>query len=149
MEADISYHYIVSEDAMIVPAICINSVWRFAQNSWDIMSPWNKHHHFRFYKLGVGKVLNRLILSCTPLKWLRAEFSGILFQSRISFWEDSWSSHKVFCNKQENWFGRGWEEWGLSTGDTKTPVTPPRGFKTVHKCPILRTIPDFRFLETA
>ena len=57
---------LVSEDAMIVPATCIYSVWRFTQNSWD-MSPWNKHHYFRFYKLGVGKVINRLILSCTPL----------------------------------------------------------------------------------
>ena len=26
---------LVSEDAMIVPATCIYSVWRFAQNSWD------------------------------------------------------------------------------------------------------------------
>ena len=39
---------------------------RIAQNSWD-MSPWNKHHYFRFYKLGVGKVINWLNLSCTPL----------------------------------------------------------------------------------
>ena len=52
---------LVSEDAMIVPATCIYSVWRFTQNSWD-MSPWNKHHYFRFYKLGVGKVLTRLNL---------------------------------------------------------------------------------------
>ena len=58
---------LVSEDAMIVPATCIYSVWRFTQNSWD-MSPWNKHHYFRFYKLGVSKVINKLILSCTPLK---------------------------------------------------------------------------------
>ena len=41
---------------MIVPATCIYSLWRFAQNSWD-MGPWNKHHYFRFYKLGVGKVI--------------------------------------------------------------------------------------------
>ena len=33
---------------------CIYSVWTFAQNSWD-MGPWNRHHYFRFYKLGVGK----------------------------------------------------------------------------------------------
>ena len=38
---------------------------------------------------------------------------------------------------------------GMSTGDTKTPVTPPRGFKTVRKCPALGTIPDFDFLEKA
>ena len=57
---------LMSEDAMIVPATCINSVWGFAQNSWD-MSPWNKHPYFRFYKLGVGKVINRLSLSCSPL----------------------------------------------------------------------------------
>ena len=57
---------LVSEDAMIVAATRICSVWRIAQNSWD-MSPWNKHHYFRFYKLGVGKVINWLNLSCTPL----------------------------------------------------------------------------------
>ena len=57
---------LVSEDAIIVAATCICSVWRIAQNSWD-MSPWNKHHYFRFYKLGVGKVINWLNLSCTPL----------------------------------------------------------------------------------
>ena len=28
---------LVSEDAMIVPATCIYSVWRFTQNSWDII----------------------------------------------------------------------------------------------------------------
>ena len=72
---------LVSEDAMIVPATCIYSVWRFTQNSWD-MSPWNKHHYFRFYKLDVSKVINKLILSCTPLTTV------ILFQSRISFWGD-------------------------------------------------------------
>ena len=58
---------LVSEDAMIGPATWTYSVWRFAQNSWD-MSPWNKHHYFRFYKLGVGKVITRLNLSCTPFK---------------------------------------------------------------------------------
>ena len=63
---------LVSEDAMIVPATCIYSVWRFAQNSWD-MSPWNKHHYFRFYKLGVSKVINRRILSCTPLTTVNHE----------------------------------------------------------------------------
>ena len=57
---------LVREDAMIVAATCICSVWRIAQNSWD-MSPWNKHHYFRFYKLGVGKVINWLNLYCTPL----------------------------------------------------------------------------------
>ena len=31
-------------------------------------------------------------------------------------------SIKYFCDEQENWFGRGWEEWGMSTGDTKTPA---------------------------
>ena len=56
---------LVSEDAMIVPATCIYSVWR-THEAWD-MSPWNKHHYFRFCKLGVGKVINRLILSWTPL----------------------------------------------------------------------------------
>ena len=63
---------LVSEDAMIVPATCIYSVWRFTQNSWD-MSPWNKHHYFRFYKLGVGKVINRLFLSCTPLTTVQSK----------------------------------------------------------------------------
>ena len=63
---------LVSEDAMIVPATCIYSVWRFAQNSWD-KSPWNKHHYFRFYKLGVSKVINRRILSCTPLTTVNHE----------------------------------------------------------------------------
>ena len=72
-----------------------------------------------------------------------------LFQSRISFWRDSWSFHKVFCDKQESWYGRGWEEWGMNTGDKKTPVTPPMGFKTVCKCPSLGTIPDLSFLEKA
>ena len=57
---------LVSEDAMIVPATCIYSVWRFAQNSWDI-SRWNKHRYFRFYKLSVGKVINIFNLSCTQL----------------------------------------------------------------------------------
>ena len=57
---------LVSEDAMIVPATCIYSVWRFAQNSWD-MSPWYKYYYFLSHKLGVGKVINRLNLSCTPL----------------------------------------------------------------------------------
>ena len=57
---------LVSEDAMIVPATYIYSVSTFAQNSLD-MSPWSKHHYFRFYKLDVAKVINRLILSCTPL----------------------------------------------------------------------------------
>ena len=61
---------LVSKDATIVPATCVYSVWRFAKNSRD-MSPWNKHHYFRFYKLGVGKVINRLILSCTPLTIFR------------------------------------------------------------------------------
>ena len=112
---------LVSEDAMIVPATCIYSVWRFAQNSWD-MGPWNKHHYFRFYKLDVGEVINRPILSCTPL----TKFSGILFQSRISFWGE------VFCGKQENWFWKGLRRMKESTEDTKTPVTPPRGFKTVR-----------------
>ena len=28
--------FLVSEDAMIVPATCIYSVWRFTQNSWDM-----------------------------------------------------------------------------------------------------------------
>ena len=37
---------------------------------------------------------------------------------------------------------RDWEEWRMSTGDTKTPVTPSRGFKTVRKYPTLGTIPD-------
>ena len=70
---------IVSEDAMIGPATCISSVWRFAQNSkWDT-SPWNKHHYFRFYKLGVVKVINKLILSCTPLTTVSSKISGILF----------------------------------------------------------------------
>ena len=63
---------LVSEDAMIVAATCICSVWRIAQNSWD-MSPWNKHHYFRFYKLGVGKVINRLFLSCTPLTTVQSK----------------------------------------------------------------------------
>ena len=57
---------LVSEDAMTVPATCTYSVWRLAQNSRD-MSPWNKHRYFRFYKLIVGKVINRLNLSCTLL----------------------------------------------------------------------------------
>ena len=52
---------LVREDAMILPATCVYSVCRFAQNSWDIR-PWNKHHYFRFYKLGVGKAINRLNL---------------------------------------------------------------------------------------
>ena len=56
---------LLSEDAMIVPATCVYSVWKFAQNSWDV-SPWYKHHYFWFYKLGVGKVINRFNLSCTP-----------------------------------------------------------------------------------
>ena len=57
---------LVSKDAMIVPATCIYSVWRFALNSLD-MSPWYKYYYFQFYKLGVGKVINRLNLSCAPL----------------------------------------------------------------------------------
>ena len=57
---------LVSEDAMTVPATCTYSLWRLTQNSRD-MSPWNKHRYFRFYKLIVGKVINRLNLSCTLL----------------------------------------------------------------------------------
>ena len=57
---------LMSEDVMIVPATCIYSVWGFPQNSWD-MSLWNRRPYFRFYKLGVGEVINRLSLSCTPL----------------------------------------------------------------------------------
>ena len=57
---------LVSKDAMIVPATCIYSVWRFALNSLD-MSPWYKYYYFQFYKLGVGKVINRLNFSCAPL----------------------------------------------------------------------------------
>ena len=57
---------LVSKDAMIVPATCIYSVWRFALNSLD-MSPWYKYYYFQFYKLGIGKVINRLNLSCAPL----------------------------------------------------------------------------------
>ena len=118
---------LVSEDAMIVPATCIYSVWRFTQNSWD-MSPWNKHHYFRFYKLGVGKVINRLNLSCTPLTTVPCKiFRYFVPITKLVL--------RRFCHKQENWFGWCWEEWGMSTGDTKTPVTPPRGFKTVRKCP--------------
>ena len=75
---------LVSEDAMIVPATYIYSVLTFAQNSLD-MSPWSKHHYFRFYKLDVAKVINRLILPCTPLTTVSCKFSGILFQSRSSF----------------------------------------------------------------
>ena len=56
--------FLVSEDAMIVPATCIHSVWRFAQTSWD-MGPWNKHHYFWFYKLGVGKVIRNGPLEIT------------------------------------------------------------------------------------
>ena len=57
---------LVSKDAMIVPATCIYSVWRFALNSLD-MSPWYKYYYFQSYKLGIGKVINRLNLSCAPL----------------------------------------------------------------------------------
>ena len=57
---------LVSKDAMIVPATCIYSVWRFALNSLD-MSPWYKYYYSWFYKLGIGKVINRLNLSCAPL----------------------------------------------------------------------------------
>ena len=66
---------LVSEDARMVLATCIYRVGRFAQNSWD-RSPWNKHHYFRFYKLGFGKVINRLILSCTPLTTVPSKIFG-------------------------------------------------------------------------
>ena len=51
---------LVSKDAMIVPATCIYSVWRFARNSLD-MSPWYKYYYLQFYKLGVGKVIISLV----------------------------------------------------------------------------------------
>ena len=62
--------------------MCIYSVWRFAQNSWD-RSPWNKHHYFRFYKLGLGKVINRLILSCTPLTTVPSRLFCFNQKSRV------------------------------------------------------------------
>ena len=123
---------LVSEDAMIVPATFIYSVWRLAQNSWD-MSPWNEHHYFQFYKLGVGKVINRLNLSCTPLKTAVQNFQAFC------------SNHEARFG--ENWFGRGWEEWWMSRGDTKTSVTPPRGFKTMSKCPPYGQFQIFVFLK--
>ena len=66
---------LVSEDAMTVPATCTYSLWRLTQNSRD-MSPWNKHRYFRFYKLIVGKVINRLNLSCTIT--IRVFFHGVI-----------------------------------------------------------------------
>ena len=137
---------LVSEDAMIVPVTFIYSVWRLAQNSWD-MSPWNEHHYFQFYKLGVCKVINRLSLSCTPLKTAVQNFQALCsnyearFEEILSLFIKCFVIHRKIglegVGKNKGW------------GDTKTWVTPRRGFKTVRKCPTLRTIPDFRFLEKA
>ena len=67
--------FLVSEDAMIVPATCIHSVWRFAQTSWDMVSkvffglkirgdplPWILHW------VGI-QIVFKWSSKCTPCKW--------------------------------------------------------------------------------
>ena len=78
-----------------VPAKSIYSVWRLAQNSWD-MSPWNEHHYFQFYKLGVGKVINRFHLPCTPLKTAVQNFEAFCSNHEACFEEILSLSIKYF-----------------------------------------------------
>ena len=71
------------------------------------------------------------------------DFQVFCLNYEVRFEEILGLSMKYFViNRKIGLDAWGWEEWGMSTGDTKTPVTQPRGFKTVRKYPTLGTIPD-------
>ena len=114
-----------SEDAMIVPAKSIYSVWRLAQNSWD-MSSWNEHHYFQFYKLGVGKVINRFNLSCTPFKTAVQNFQAFCSNREARFEEILSLSIKCFVIHRKIGLegvekNEGWAE------EIQKPQSPHRG----------------------
>ena len=94
--------------------------------TWD-MSPWNKHHYFRFCKLGVGKVINRLILSWTPLTTGPCEIIYLFcFTHEFGFEEILGLVIKCFVINRKNSLeevekNEGWEQ------EIRKPQSPHRG----------------------
>ena len=64
-------------------------------------SPWNEHHYFQFYKLGVGKVINRFHLPCTPLKTAVQNFQAFCSNHEACFEEILSLSIKYFVINRE------------------------------------------------
>ena len=91
--------------------------------------------------MGVGKVMNRLILPCTPLTTVPCT----IFRYFVSITKPV--LRRFLINRNLVW--KGLRRMRDEPRTTKTTVTPPKGFKTVRKCLTLGTIPNVRFLEKA
>ena len=124
---------LVSEDAMIVPAKCMFQL----------------NHYFRFCKLGVCKVINRLILSWTPITTVPYQIIYLFcFNHESRFKEILGLSIKcVVMNRKI-----GLEEveknevWAQ---EIRKLQSPHQGAIKLRKCLSRGTIPDFSFLEKA